>query len=113
MVETNESIVICKQVLLHDAPEAYLNDIPGPWKHLLPDYQALEERLLKHIFNCYNVPYPLEPVVKWVDKQICLDEMLSLTEWPEGKYGGVVDHVEPWHNEYARDTYLNLLNTVL
>ncbi len=31
--------------LLHDATEAYLSDVVGPFKQLLPDYRLLEEEL--------------------------------------------------------------------
>lgn len=42
--------------LLHDATEAYLVDIPGPWKCRLPDYQALEHKLDASVKRFYGLP---------------------------------------------------------
>ncbi len=39
--------------LLHDAAEAYLSDVTRPVKALLPEYQAVEDRLLDVIWEKY------------------------------------------------------------
>ncbi len=39
--------------LLHDAAEAYLSDVTRPVKKLLPEYQAVEDRLLDVIWEKY------------------------------------------------------------
>ncbi|MCD8096546.1 MAG: phosphohydrolase [Lachnospiraceae bacterium] len=39
--------------LLHDAAEAYLSDVTRPVKTLLPEYQAVEDRLLDVIWEKY------------------------------------------------------------
>jgi len=38
-------------LLLHDASEAYLNDIVSPIKHSLPDYLAIETCIQEYIFT--------------------------------------------------------------
>lgn len=39
--------------LLHDASEAYLSDVPRPFKKSLPAYRQLEDRLLAVIYQKY------------------------------------------------------------
>lgn len=42
--------------LMHDAAEAYITDIPGPWKSLVPDAVALEHRVERAIRQQFNLP---------------------------------------------------------
>lgn len=42
--------------LMHDAAEAYLRDIPAPWKQFLPDSIAVEDRLDKQIRETFKLP---------------------------------------------------------
>lgn len=42
--------------LLHDATEAYLQDIPSPLKALLPDYVVIEKRLDAAILSSFGLP---------------------------------------------------------
>lgn len=44
--------------LLHDASEAYMRDIPGPYKEYLPDYKELEHHVQDTIYDalCHRVP---------------------------------------------------------
>lgn len=42
------------KVLLHDAAEAYMQDIASPIKKFLPDYKQMESNLLEAIYKKYN-----------------------------------------------------------
>lgn len=53
--------------LLHDASEAYITDIASPIKQHLPDYQEMEDRLMKAIASKFGFDYPLNPIVKHLD----------------------------------------------
>ena len=44
---------VCLACLLHDASEAYLSDVPRPFKKTLPSYQELEEHFLSIIYQKY------------------------------------------------------------
>ena len=39
--------------LLHDASEAYMSDVPRPFKQYLGEYKAFEEKLLRVIYEKY------------------------------------------------------------
>jgi uncharacterized protein len=53
--------------LLHDASEAYITDIASPIKQHLPDYQAMEDSLMRAIASKFGFEYPLNPVIKHLD----------------------------------------------
>lgn len=56
--EIAERLKLCDpfEALMHDASEAYIVDIPGPWKCLLPDYQKLERDLEEKLQAFFHLP---------------------------------------------------------
>lgn len=54
-------------MLLHDASEAYLLDIPSPIKKRLPDYKKIEDNLMLCIADKFGFEYPLRKEVKEID----------------------------------------------
>lgn len=64
-----------KAALLHDASEAYLGDMPSPFKKLMPEYKAIETELMHIIADKFDFQYPLHPVIKEAD------ELLLAKEW--------------------------------
>lgn len=59
--------IIRLQALLHDATEAYLCDIPSPFKSLIPQYKELEANLWRVISTRFGVPFEMDPLVKKAD----------------------------------------------
>jgi len=53
--------------LLHDASEAYLGDMPSPFKKLMHDFQMHENRLMRVIAEKYGFDFPLHKSVKDAD----------------------------------------------
>jgi len=44
--------------ILHDASEAYLNDVTTPLKHLLPEYMKMEKNMQVAIYRALEVQFP-------------------------------------------------------
>lgn len=87
------------QALLHDASEAYIADIPSPIKKGLPDYQKLEDNLMKAISDKFCFLYPLSYEVKQADKK-----MLEY-EWNKYVKGNEKFNASP---EYIKELFLDI-----
>jgi 5'-deoxynucleotidase YfbR-like HD superfamily hydrolase len=90
--------------LLHDASEAYVNDLARPLKGMLPEYCSVEKRILDCIDAKFNV-YTRNPLVKQADTESLVTEAKTLCtgeawymepEWPE-PYRYVVTE-RPWRD---------------
>ena len=67
------------EVLLHEATEAYLMDMPSPIKHRFPDYVAAEKRLAGVIdirFGLYSTMF--KDRIKEIDKFVLQEELSFL-----------------------------------
>ena len=53
--------------LLHDASEAYLGDMPSPFKSMMPDFKALENKLMSVIAKKFDINWPIPASVKVID----------------------------------------------
>jgi uncharacterized protein len=90
--------------LLHDASEAYMSDIPGPLKSLLPDYQKIERRVMNAVADRFGLPREIfnHPALRWADKEAMRLERgaeeasmrQTIAEWEgEPELAAVVDMV--------------------
>jgi hypothetical protein len=73
--------------LMHDATEAYLCDIPSPWKVLLPDYKKWEGILEARLRTQFKLPAKITDGCKKADYLALFIEASFLTEtkgkdWP-------------------------------
>lgn len=94
------------QALMHDASEAYLNDIIRPVKRMpgMDTYRALEARMEEAISKRFGLPYPLAPEVKHADDLAVRIEKAILKghgTCPDG-YG----IPGPWHWKVARKRFM-------
>lgn len=94
--------------LLHDAPEAFLADIPSPLKKC-PEfafYRDAEKKLMYMIADMYGLSHDEPPSVKLADKRTLATEARDLTI-TEG-HGWAIEaepydfHIKPWTPEYAK-----------
>ena len=64
--------------LLHDATEAYMNDVPLPLKNILPEYTKLEDKICKLIYKRFGIPQMKYSDVKLYDRQALYGEFVDI-----------------------------------
>jgi hypothetical protein len=83
-------------VLLHDAAEAYVGDMPKPVKGLFPEFSALEDRILAVVHEAAGLepghPYEAAQWVCGIDARMLLTEKQQLMgespeRWPVEESG--------------------------
>jgi len=80
--------------LMHDAPEAYLTDLPRPLKRLpsiAPVYRALEATVEHAIFAKFNLPLVLPDEVLMYDNEILKVEVPSVYMVPSSASPNCLD----------------------
>lgn len=97
------SYMVCEksalQGLLHDAPEAYIGDLPSPLKELCPDYQRIEQRLNLTIMKRFGLPERHAPEVKYADMIMLATEKRDLMPQAAGDYWPMLDGIDPLPNQ--------------
>ncbi len=67
--------------LLHDASEAYMSDVPRPFKEMLPEYQRIENVLLELIYTKFlgsDLTESEKNIIKEVDDDLLYYDMIEL-----------------------------------
>jgi hypothetical protein len=81
------------EALMHDAAEAYVNDLASPLKWLVPAYSLVEDRFRQVIVGVFGLADEIPDVVKAADLAVLMAEKRDLfrddLEWEV--------HVEPAH----------------
>ena len=101
------------EALLHDAPEAFIRDIPYPLKTLLPDYRRIERGLDLAIRRRFGLPEPPSREVHRVDRILLATEKRDLmpvdpTPWEilEG-VEPLCDPIDPWSSVRSQGLFLH------
>jgi len=98
--QLDKSITERVSALLHDASEAYLRDMPSPVKSYLPDYRALEDKVMSCIAYKYDFQWPVLDIIKQADL-MCLNK-----EWSDNlKERSIL----LWNSRYAKKAWLDRL----
>lgn len=98
------------QALMHDATEAYCNDIAKPLKMILRDYQIIETKVEKVIFEKFGLPPALDESVKHADLRMLVTEQrdclaIESESWlPEVE--PLINKIEFWPSSEAKIRFL-------
>lgn len=70
--------------LMHDAPEAYINDLARPIKHAagMSGYREIERRIEFRLAERFGLVYPLPDIVKRADEVLLVTEVRDLLPGP-------------------------------
>jgi len=89
--------------LLHDAPEAYMVDVPRPLKRLLDKYMEIENNMHQVIAAAFGLPYPFPEIIHHADEWMLQREFKLFFDGGPGIY---------WTSKQAEqlfiDTYYKL-----
>lgn len=100
--------------LLHDASEAYIQDVVRPIKNHLTNYKEIEALNERVIFARFGLEWPLSDKVKEADDAILATEWRDMrTPRPASeieRYGGVpvTEKIIPWSPEIAKKLFLEM-----
>ena len=72
--------------LLHDATEAYVQDMIRPIKDLFPQYRIMEGRIWLAVAGRFGLSPVIPPEVKIADKRMLVTEVKHLFTNPAGKW---------------------------
>jgi uncharacterized protein len=115
LVDFNLDDETLRQGLLHDAPEAYIKDIPRPLKETLgPGYKALDKAIWHAICIRYGVIPDIAPIVKEIDLRLALDEKAALLSRGHKEWTGISSRFQPlgitipeWSPSRAKTEFIN------
>lgn len=100
------------EALLHDAAEAYVNDLVRPLKYALPDYRALEDRVDAAIRTRFMLTGARPAEVKEADLRILRDERDALMGDPPLPWTSIEQsprlgvNIQCWPPQIAEQMYL-------
>jgi 5'-deoxynucleotidase YfbR-like HD superfamily hydrolase len=113
LVAANVALPFGLEGLLHDAAEAYVNDLSRPLKHhpSMGAYVFAEMRAERAIRERFKLPLTMSPEVKHVDNLLVVDEardFMADSTWTKGhaRLFTSMHHIIPWSSKEAEATFL-------
>lgn len=107
---------VSRSLLIHDAAEAYLPDVPRPIKQALVGFKEMEDRVSRAVYRRFGLATSLlsDPVVKGYDVRILADERLHVmgqtdNVWDEQDEVPLGIDIFPWCWRYAEHRFLECL----
>lgn len=102
-----------REILLHDAAEAYVRDMPSPVKRILPDYQGLEKLVTRRIhekFGVRELGSAGPGLVKLIDLIVLKAERVivrdGMRDWNLEQIPTAVIPIQRWTPRQARREFL-------
>jgi len=101
----------CLQILIHDAPEAYLVDVPRPVKQYMPEYRKWDHDIMDVIREWLSISeIAIPPYQDEIDSRIIIDERASLKAYSGLDWGCNLEalcvEIVPWVPRYAEQQFL-------
>lgn len=93
--------------LMHDASEAYLLDMPKPIKINIPQYNKIEDNLMRVIAKKFNFEYPKNKAVEDVDRFMLEREWYSIML---KQAEALFEPINCWEPARAKETFLVCFN---
>jgi hypothetical protein len=98
-------------LLMHDAAEAYLSDVPRPIKPMLPEFRTIEDTILAVIGGKYGLGDPDHKNIKHADMVMLATEkrdvLLPCPDWPLILPDPLPLKINPWPWQIAEEMFLD------
>jgi 5'-deoxynucleotidase YfbR-like HD superfamily hydrolase len=101
--------------LLHDASEAYCNDIASPLKKTLPQYIDVENNIQKVICRRFKLIYPYPAAIKTADRVLLATELRDLIGHNDHKIiplKPLDKKIKAWSTAKSRTEFLKRFNVL-
>lgn len=96
--------------LMHDAAEAYLSDVARPMKQLLPEYRAIEDRIMEVCAEAFGFSWPKPSRVEQADRDLLATEWRDLVRVPRPRWpfeaNALEGRIAPWSAARAEREFL-------
>lgn len=117
LVSTHCSPWLELEGLLHDAGEAYVNDLSRPLKHhpAMSAYRDTEAKVMAAVSERFGLSAESLAQVKDIDNKIVCDEALALMALNDWAFGHPRLNITPrcWDPAYAKQMFLGRFNALM